>query len=79
MFPNPNNGTLYITFNMKQAELVTIDITDVNGSVVKNVVSETMNGKQDLAVDMNDLSNGLYFARVTTASKTSVNKFTLVK
>jgi hypothetical protein len=79
MFPNPNNGTLYINFTMKQPELITIDITDVNGSVVKNVLSETMNGKQDLAVDMNDLSNGLYFARVTTASKTSVNKFTLVK
>ncbi len=79
LFPNPNNGTLFINFNLKQTERVSIDITDINGRVVKNAFSETVTGKQNISVNISDLSNGMYFARITTSEKTSNNKFILVK
>ncbi len=79
MYPNPNNGTMYITFNMPKAERVSIDITDINGSLVKSVLNETVSGQQNISIDMNDLSNGMYIARITTAGKTTNNKFTLLK
>ncbi|HLP49336.1 MAG TPA: T9SS type A sorting domain-containing protein [Chitinophagales bacterium] len=79
MYPNPTTGTLFINFTMQNAERVTIEITDINGKVVKSVLNETVSGNQNIAVDMNDVSNGMYFARVTSAQKTSNNKFTLVK
>jgi hypothetical protein len=79
MFPNPSNGTLNINFNLPANQQVTIDITNLNGQVIKQVTNQVLSGQQNITVDLNNLSNGMYFARITTADKTSTNKFTLVK
>ena len=80
MFPNPSNGTLFINFDLKQSEKVSIQIVDLNGKNVKEVLTgNTLNGKQNVTADLSDLSNGMYVARIITANKVVNNKFNIVK
>jgi len=80
MFPNPSNGTLSINFNLKDAEDVSVQITDMGGRIVKELFNGTsVQGKQNLRADLNDLSNGMYLARVITSANTFNSKFSLVK
>ncbi|MFN8300426.1 MAG: DUF4397 domain-containing protein [Chitinophagales bacterium] len=80
IYPNPSNGKLFLNFELKGTEKMGIDIIDLNGKVVQNIVNETLAaGKQTIAADLNSLSNGLYFVRVTNAGETSLTKFNLVR
>ncbi|MFN8322944.1 MAG: DUF4397 domain-containing protein [Chitinophagales bacterium] len=78
MFPNPSNGTLFINFDLNETENVTVNITDLNGRVVKQVLNNSsLNGRQNLTADLSDLSNGMYMARIITSTKSVNSKFTL--
>ena len=80
IYPNPSNGTLFINTTIEQSENMSLLVTDATGAVVKQLANgTTMAGKQTLAVDMNDLSNGMYIVRLTTAGNTITKKFNLVK
>ncbi|MCX6199059.1 MAG: DUF4397 domain-containing protein [Bacteroidetes bacterium] len=80
MFPNPSNGTLSINFDLKDAENVSVQITDMGGRIVKELLNGTsVVGKQNLTADLNDLSNGMYLARIITSGNTFNSKFSLVK
>lgn len=80
MFPNPTNGLLQINFDLEETEKITIQITDLNGRLVKDVMNATnLSGKQNIAADLSDLSSGMYIARIITADKTINSKFSLMK
>jgi hypothetical protein len=80
VYPNPSNGTLFINTTMQQAQNISLQVTDVTGAVVKQLANGALfSGKQTISVDMNDLSNGMYMVRLTTAGGTTTKKFNLVK
>ncbi len=80
VYPNPSNGNLFINFKLEQAQNVTVQITDLNGRMVKELMNgNSVSGKQNLNADLSDLSNGMYLARITTSSKASNIKFNLVQ
>jgi hypothetical protein len=80
MFPNPTNGNFNIMFNLETAGNVTVDITDLNGRVVKNVVNGTLqNGQQNLTTNLSDVANGMYIARIINGSNVTNVKFTVAK
>lgn len=80
MFPNPASSEIVMAFDVKSTGNVTIDILDMNGRVVKNVVNSTFGNKTvALTEDIRDLQNGLYLARVTSETKTSLYKFNVLK
>ena len=80
VYPNPSQGTLAINFDLKDAENVSLQVLDMEGRVVKQLLNGTsLQGKQNLVADLNDLSNGLYVARIITASNTFNSKFSLIK
>ncbi len=80
MFPNPTQGTIMINFDLKESENLTVHITDMTGRVIKELFNGiSVTGRQNLSADLNDLSNGMYLARVTTSDNTFNSKFSLVK
>ena len=80
VYPNPSNGNLFINFELQQPENVTVQITDLNGRVVKELLNgNAISGKQNLNADLSELSNGMYLARIITSQKSSNIKFNLVK
>lgn len=60
IYPNPVNGRLYIE-TLTQTQ--TIEIYDIYG---RRQVSETMSHQGNLTIDVSDLSNGIYFVKIST-------------
>ena len=80
MFPNPASSELIIAFDMQNTGNVAIDILDLNGRVVKNVVNTVFdNGTVAMTEDIRNLESGLYVARVISDKKTSTYKFNVVR
>ncbi len=80
MFPNPVANQLVMAFDVQKSTNVAIDIIDINGRVVKAVTNETFSQATNVkSVNTTELSNGLYFARVKSDTKTSVYKFNVLK
>jgi hypothetical protein len=80
MFPNPATTQLTMAFDVENTSTVTIDILDLNGRVVKNVVNSTFsNGTTAFIEDVSSLSNGMYFVRVASEAKVSTYKFNVAK
>jgi hypothetical protein len=80
MFPNPASSEIVMAFDVKETGNVAIDILDMNGRVVKNVVNSTFGNKTvALTEDIRDLQNGLYLARVVSETKTSLYKFNVLR
>ena len=74
------NEEMKLGRDLEETEKITIQITDLNGRLVKDVMNATnLSGKQNIAADLSDLSNGMYIARIITADKTINSKFSLMK
>jgi hypothetical protein len=80
MYPNPASSELTFGFDVKETSNVSIDILDLNGRVVKNVINSTFSNEGVTnRVDIRDLQDGLYIARVKSDAKTSSYKFNIVR
>lgn len=78
MFPNPNQGNAFINFELKKDETVSVEILDLNGRVVKQLINTKLAaGRQNLSADLGELANGMYVARISTTDKSAFSKFTL--
>ncbi len=66
LYPNPNNGTLNIKLNMSQPANLSLSIFDINGKLVKQVPTvSTINGQNELTLDVSKLTAGHYLLRLT--------------
>lgn len=61
--PNPTKGEITLTFDQIYSE-VTIELTAINGVILKSVVVKNTN-KAELTIDG---QNGIYFIRITNSS-----------
>lgn len=76
VFPNPVSHVLNIELNVQEGDYFQMDILDTNGKQVKSVYQKINTSEQyKLAMDITDLSGGIYFCRVTSVTKTESLKF----
>ncbi|MCF6269732.1 MAG: T9SS type A sorting domain-containing protein [Melioribacteraceae bacterium] len=80
-YPNPFNPTTVISYSIPKASFVTIKVYDVLGNVISTLVSKTQNeGSYKLNFDATNLSNGVYFYKLTTNQGfTDIKKMLLLK
>jgi len=74
IYPNPANDKINISFAQQSSE-VSIHVFDMTGRLLKT----TFTSKNNIEMDMTDLSNGIYFVTVsgkdfTTSQKIMINK-----
>ena len=80
IFPNPANDQLHVLFTLSKAETVSLQITDINGNVVNELVSaSTLTGEQNIPLDLTHLSSGVYYSRLTTSEGTANSRFVVIK
>lgn len=65
VYPNPNTGTFSLAI-ANDAESMQIEITDAEGRVVYAANENAVSAGSVYQVSMENLSNGIYFMRVTT-------------
>ena len=79
-YPNPFNPVTTLTFELPQASLVKLEIFDVQGRKVADLI----NGMRDVGIhhaiwDASTQASGLYFYRIKAGEFNAVRKMLLVK
>jgi hypothetical protein len=79
LYPNPVANNLTIALDVKKAEMARIDIVNMLGQTVQSLDYGQVNGSQMITMDASNLTNGLYFARVTIGDQVETIKFNVVR
>jgi photosystem II stability/assembly factor-like uncharacterized protein len=80
-YPNPANPTTKITFSIPQKTNVKLKLFSVTGEIVREIINEEKDkGIYTIELNLNELSSGIYFYKMTTESGYSaVNKLIILK
>ena len=79
-YPNPFNPTTTIRYELANSGLVTLEIYDMLGRVVKVVQNEKQSaGNYSLSVDFTGFASGTYLVKLTQGEQINVQKISLVK
>ena len=80
VYPNPTNSVSTISFNLPEANLVTMDVYNTMGSLVYTSGTTNMSqGKQNLSFNGTELPNGIYFVNLTIGNELITKKVSLLK
>lgn len=66
VFPNPSSGNIYLSFR-ENAEDCTIQVQNTQGTIVKETKINYNPGKQNILVNLDNLSTGIYFVIARTS------------
>ena len=75
IYPNPVKQTLNLTINADKADRGTISITDMSGKIVYSNVLIIAEGTNNIPVNTNNLSHGIYLLKVKLSDDLVVKKF----
>ena len=79
-YPNPFNPTTYITFGIKEDNMVSATIYDLNGRLVATLLEEhLMAGYHEIIWNASSYSSGIYLLSIQTESHQSTHKLMLMK
>jgi hypothetical protein len=75
VFPNPTSENLNVQFSLKGISSVNMDMLDINGSKVADLISENgMNGVINKTFDVSTLAKGIYFVRLNINGESTIQK-----
>jgi beta-glucanase (GH16 family) len=78
--PNPFNMETTVYFSVPEKQRIEIDLFNINGQLVKNILSEVrLGGNHQFQLSANNLSSGVYFLRLMTVNRTITQKIILQK
>ena len=79
-YPNPFNPSTTIQFNLAKRGMVKLNVYDVLGNQVANLVNDVRStGPHAVSFDGSDLSSGVYFYTLETATEIITKKMMLMK
>ena len=79
-YPNPFNPTTTIEFDIENKGMVSLNIYNQEGKIVRNAVDNFMNaGKHSVGVDLSNLSAGTYYYILKVDGISEAKKMVLVK
>ncbi len=79
-YPNPFNAATTIKYNLPFASEVKLDIFDISGRKVRELVNEYQEaGFHQIKWDAENAPSGIYFYRLKAGEKTSSSKMLLIK
>lgn len=80
LYPNPTSTFTNVAFKLESASNVEITLRDITGKVVMNNTYGTLNsGDHFLELNVNEFSNGFYFATITVGDKAITRKISVNK
>lgn len=79
-YPNPFNPSTIINFSLPEAGQVTLKVFNIIGEEVSELINEFMDsGNHTINFTANELSTGIYLARLSFGQNTQIIKMSLVK
>jgi|GEM_PF-3422590 len=74
VYPNPASSYVIISYELKNAGVVLIEIATMHGEVVKTAKVNARSGAQRLNVTLNGLTSGIYMVRMVANNKAETKK-----
>ena len=74
VYPNPATDHLTVEFSLTQAEQVSARILDMTGKVLQQNTIDGVDGANQIQLDLNGISQGLYLLEINTPEGKSVRK-----
>ena len=79
-YPNPFNPSTIISFDLPDADMVSLDIFDIAGRQVASLISEYMiPGSHQISWNPGNLSSGVYLVNLVIGTETFNQKITFIK
>ena len=75
--PNPANENVNITLNHKGSSLGEVSLINALGQTVYTKQIGFVEGKNKVSIDINELPNGIYFAKIKSGEFTDTKKITV--
>lgn len=80
IFPNPFNSVSRIKTQLKKSGVLRIDVYSILGKRLRTIIEKELPpGNYDFNFDGSDLSNGVYFIRLSLNNKSEIRKLILIK
>ncbi len=80
MYPNPAQNELNIEFVLDKKAPVSVQIIDISGRIVKEVMNENLStGNNNININLNEVKNGFYFVRMSSMNGTKVSRLMIAK
>ncbi len=74
IFPNPAAGNANIRYYSPIGQNIQIYITDINGKIVKSIITESMQGTNLYSLNTLAFAQGIYFVKIINEQGTDVHK-----
>lgn len=78
-FPNPTSGEFKLEFDLEQSERVSVELLNVEGKMIQQIVSNEWLNSYSEQLNFDDLPNGTYFSNVKTLDKSRILPLILEK
>jgi len=79
-YPNPFNPVTQITFSIPEASQVTLDVFNIQGQLITNLVDENISaGMHQVSFDGSNLSSGMYLYRIQSNGQVKSRTMLLIK
>lgn len=79
-YPNPFTNITTLRFAMEESEFVTIELFDIMGNKVKEIISEQKSpGIYNQSINFSELPSGVYYAKLTVGTKSKILKLSCIK
>lgn len=75
LYPNPSDGNVNVSFNLKTAQQVSLNVTDLSGKVLETITVNGTNGGNVVMLDNTDLATGMYLIQVAANGSTTTLHF----
>lgn len=73
LFPNPSSEKTFLKFDVNQLSEISLELYSNSGQAIKSLGTyKISSGNQVVAVDLKDISSGLYFLRIADGSSTTI-------
>jgi len=80
VYPNPTNGIFTFDYFTNETESLTMVIHNMAGKLIlKKTYSDFPEGNSSTSVNIDGLSDGIYYVKFTTSSKQFIHKLSVVK
>ena len=80
LYPNPAQNEATLALSLVTSSVVNVTVYDLTGKIVSNVFNGKLNeGETNLFINTTDLSNGVYYAKISTDSVVETIKLSVSK
>ncbi len=79
VYPNPNNGSVYVTVSLEKATSLTSKLFDISGREITNNVFNAQEGDNRFKLDLMNVPNGLYILELKADDKSTRTKINVLK